>query len=203
MRFSWSKWLALAFTLTVRGLSQETPADRPQVTINLYNDARVPELVLAEAKLQAVKIFHRAEVRIMWIDCSSRKALGTSDPTCGNPKSPSHLSLRIVPWSFKSNDSVFGVAFLSPEGEGTYGNVFYDSVEKLHAEWRTEIASVLGHVMAHEIGHLLLGTNAHSRIGIMCSNWHGNELRSLSMGTLLFTPPQLEVFKVRLSALHR
>jgi len=145
-----------------------------------------------------------SEVRIMWIDCSSgRKALGTNDPACGNPKGPSHLSLRIVPWSFKSNDSVFGVAFLSPEGEGTYGNVFYDSVEKLHAEWHTDIASVLGHVIAHEIGHLLLGTNAHSRMGIMCSSWHGKELRGISMGTLLFTPPQVEVFKTRLTALHR
>jgi hypothetical protein len=203
MSFSCSKWFVLAFTLAVRGLSQEIPADMPQVTINLYNDARVPVPVLTEARLEAAKIFHRAEVRIAWIDCSSRQALGTSDPACENPRGPSHLVLRIVPWSFKSSDSVFGVAFLSLDGEGTYGNVFYDSVEKLHAEWHSGIASVLGHVMAHEIGHLLLGTNAHSRVGIMCSNWHGKELRNISMGTLLFTPPQVEVFKVRLSALHR
>ncbi len=203
MRLSHSKWFALAFTLAIRGLCQETPADMPQVTINLYNDARVPEPVLTEARLEAANIFRRAEVQIMWIDCSSSHTLGTSDPACDNPRGPSHLALRIVPWSFKSSDSVFGVAFLSPEGEGTYGNVFYDSVEKLHAEWRTGIASVLGHVMAHEIGHLLLGTNAHSRTGIMCSNWHGKELKSISMGTMIFTPPQVESFKARLSTFSR
>ena len=203
MRLRYSKWFALAFTFAIQCLSQQMPADRPPVTINLYNDARVPGPLLAKATLEAAEIFHRAEVKIIWIDCSSWHALGASDPACENPRGPSRLALRIVPWSFKSNDSVFGVAFLSPEGEGTYGNVFYDSVEKLHAEWRTEIASVLGHVMAHEIGHLLLGTNAHSRTGIMCSNWQGKELRSVSMGTLLFTLPQVESFKVRLSALSR
>jgi hypothetical protein len=203
MRLSYSKWFALAFTLALRGLSQETSANMPQVTINLYNDARVPETVLREARLEAAKIFRRAEVQIIWMDCSSGQARSTSDPACDNRRGPSHLSLRIVSWSFKSNDSVFGVSFLSPEGEGTYGNVFYDSVEKLHTEWRTEITTVLGHVMAHEIGHLLLGTNAHSRMGIMRSNWHGKELRSISTGTLLFTPPQVESFKVRLSGLSQ
>ncbi len=58
-------------------------------------------------------------------------------------------------------------------------------------------------MMAHEIGHLLLGTNAHSRTGIMCSNWHGKELKSISMGTMIFTPPQVESFKARLSTFSR
>ena len=203
MKRSHSTWFALAFTLAIRGLCQETPAEMPQVTINLYNDARVAEPLLTEARLEAAKIFRRAEVRVAWIDCSSRLARGTSDPACENPRGPSHLALRIVRWSLESGDSVFGVAFLSPEGEGTYGNVFYDPVEKLHAEWRIGIASVLGHVMAHEIGHLLLGTNAHSRTGIMCSNWHTKELRSISMGTLLFTPSQVGFFKARLAGLER
>jgi hypothetical protein len=29
----------------------------------------------------------------------------------------------------------------------------------------------LGHVMAHEVGHLLLGAHSHSRTGLMSADW--------------------------------
>ena len=41
--------------------------------------------------------------------------------------------------------------------------------------------------MAHERGHLFLGSNAHSRQGIMCPSWHVDELHRASMGALLFS----------------
>ena len=104
---------------------------------------------------------------------------------------------------FKSGDAVFGIAFLSSDGEGAYSDVFYDSVKKLHEEWPTRTPILLGHVIAHEIGHLLLGTNAHSWMGIMRSQWQGEELQSIAMGKLLFTPPQIESLKARLSASPR
>jgi len=68
--------------------------------------------------------------------------------------------------------------------------VFYDSVEKLHQDWHVSLSRVLGHTMAHEVGHLLLGTHAHSQMGIMRPNWQGQELRRVEMGALLFTPEQ-------------
>jgi hypothetical protein len=55
--------------------------------------------------------------------------------------------------------------------------------------------------MAHEIGHLLLGTNAHSPMGIMRPNWQGQELRSIGMGTLLFTPDQGRSMQTKLFSL--
>jgi len=108
-----------------------------------------------------------------------------------------------VPWSSKSGDAVFGIAFLSSDGEGAYSDVFYDSVKKLHEECNTRTPILLGHVIAHEIGHLLQGTNAHSWMGIMRSQWQGEELQSIAMGNLLFTPPQIESLKARLSASPR
>ena len=68
--------------------------------------------------------------------------------------------------------------------------MFYVSVAKLHEDFHANLSRVLGHVMAHEIGHLLLGTNAHSTVGIMRPQWQGPELRSIGMGTFLFTPEQ-------------
>jgi hypothetical protein len=54
-------------------------------------------------------------------------------------------------------------------------------------------------VPAHELGHLLLGSNAHSCEGIMRPSWHGNELRAASMGALLFTPEQARSIREGLS----
>jgi hypothetical protein len=94
---------------------------------------------------------------------------------------------RNVAHASKASDGVFGVAFLSAEGTGAYTDVSYNSAEELDQEWHVGLARVLGHVMAHELGHLLLGSNAHSRQGIMCPRWHRDELHLASKGALLFS----------------
>ena len=44
--------------------------------------------------------------------------------------------------------------------------------------------------MAHELGHLLLGTNSHSKRGVMQSLWSGNQLRKANLKALYFSPRQ-------------
>ena len=82
---------------------------------------------------------------------------------------------------------MFGVAFLSDEGTGCYSDVFYDRVAELHADWNVGLADILGNVMAHELGHLLLGSNSHAGAGIMRAHWQGEELRRVSRSGLWFT----------------
>jgi hypothetical protein len=204
MKFRETRWVALAILAAgLPGFSQQRPADMPQITLSVYNDARVPEQVLAKAERKATRIFHQAEVKLVWIACSPSRRQGASDPACVNRMGGSHLAVRIVPWSATSGGAVFGVAFLSPEGQGAYSDVFYESVEKLHEDWHIDIATLLANVIAHEVGHLLLGQHAHAELGIMRSKWQGEELRSIAMGGLLFTPSQIESFKTRLSALQK
>jgi len=176
-------------TIAVRGVANEVPA-KPHVTINVYNDAGISEQVLAQAEQEATRIFHKAGVENVWVECRLWKPDPDRSSRCQAPVGPTLLALRIVPRSSKLRDSVFGIAFLSAEGEGTYTDVFYVSVEKLHRDFHANLSRVLGDVMAHEIGHLLLGTNAHSAVGIMRPQWQGPELRSIGMGTFLFTPEQ-------------
>jgi hypothetical protein len=57
-------------------------------------------------------------------------------------------------------------------------------------------------VMAHEIAHLLLGTNSHAAEGIMRAQWQREELLSASKGELLFTPGQSRVMRQRLSSVE-
>jgi hypothetical protein len=179
MKLSYIKQAVLVLlTVALRGWSQERPVDMTRVTVNIYNDAGVAEPILAESRREATRIFQRAGVKIIWLDCSRPEGESMGRSACQTPMNRSHLAVRIVPWSSKSGDVVFGQAFLASDGEGAYSDVFYDSVTKLHEEWHARISVLLGHVIAHEIGHLLLGTSAHSWVGIMRSHWQGEDCRA-------------------------
>jgi hypothetical protein len=52
-------------------------------------------------------------------------------------------------------------------------------------------------VMAHEIGHMLLGSHAHAISGIMRGHWESSELHQIAMGTLLFLPLQEQRMRLR------
>jgi len=171
----------------------------PQVKIAIRNDARIPESVLAQASQEASRIFRQAGVDTIWTLCHSSNAGTSNPPNCLSPSDPTHLSLRIVPWSSQIGDSTFGVAFLSEEGVGAYSDVFYPLAEKLHSDCDASLSRVLGHVMAHEIGHLLLGLHSHSALGIMQPHWKGEALRRIGMGTLLFTAEQARSMRERLA----
>jgi hypothetical protein len=95
------------------------------------------------------------------------------------------------------------VAFLSAEGKGCYSDVFYDRATELHANWNVGLADILGNVMAHELGHLLLGSNSHAGTGIMRAHWQGEELRHLSRGSLWFTNEQGDHMRGNLTATQR
>ena len=57
---------------------------------------------------------------------------------------------------------------------------------------------MLGAVSAHELGHLLLGSNSHSRIGIMEAIWEKDSVWKVERGMLLFTREQGELMRKRL-----
>ena len=168
------------------------------VTVDVFNDAGVASPVLKSAEVEAQRIFEAAHIRILWRDCTPAQDKGEVDPACHALRAPNHLSLRIVRGSLRENDDVFGVAFLGADGTGAYSDVFYCSVEKLRNAEHSNLGRILGHVMAHEIGHLLIGSHAHSAWGIMAAKWHDQELQRLEMGRLLFTAEQEKLIYGRL-----
>jgi hypothetical protein len=53
--------------------------------------------------------------------------------------------------------------------------------------------------MAHELGHLLLGMNSHSRQGIMQAHWTDQQLGQMSKGILKFDQRQAKAIGARLT----
>jgi hypothetical protein len=61
--------------------------------------------------------------------------------------------------------------------------VFYDRVQQISRQTVNE-GMVLGHAIAHELGHLLLGVDAHSPEGLMRAHWTSRDLALAAQGKL-------------------
>jgi hypothetical protein len=94
------------------------------------------------------------------------------------------------------------MAFLGPAGEGKYSDVFFRRIEAACAN-RGSVARLLGTIAAHELGHLILGSHAHTYEGVMSAVWKDSVIRRMEMGSLLFTREQSGAIRARLDGEHR
>jgi hypothetical protein len=169
-----------------------------QVSVSVYNDAQVPSDILTRAEQQAARIFLRAGFGVAWLNCPHTTSGGGA--TVCSDLVPGHLAIRIISRIASStSDAAFGVAFLAHDGTGCYSDVFWKRAQELHANSNVNLADILGSVIAHEMGHLLLGSNAHAISGIMRAHWQSGELRGIAMGTLMFLPEQSKRMRFRIA----
>jgi hypothetical protein len=165
-----------------------------QITVVVNDNAAVSGAVLHQAETVASRIFGAAGIQVAWVNCSG----GVAEEACRVTAGSGQFVLHIVPTGKTSTDSVFGMAFLGQDGSGKYCDVFFDRIAEAHRSFGTDKSQLLGTVVAHEIGHLLLGSHAHSQIGIMAPVWAEENLRNISMGLLLFTREQSSLMKASL-----
>jgi hypothetical protein len=195
MGFRLKAYLASALFLILGHLLPAATSDqnKSEITILVYNTARVPLADLDLAEQQATMVFRQSGIATGWVNCSAP----SPKDNC-RPAGPSQFILHIVAHGKTSSDAVFGVAFLGTDGTGRYCDVFYDRIEKLHRDSGASPARLLGTVAAHEIGHLLLGSHSHSATGLMSAHWREEELRRVSMGGLRFTSEQASRMRARI-----
>ena len=183
---SYSSLLLLGASILSGGGSVAAAQD---AQILVYNDARVEEAVLDASLWEAARIFRMAGIRLEWVNCS-KQLLGLEKDFCRLVADNKKFVLRVISTGKTSSDLVFGQAYLGDRGTGKYADVFLDRIKAAHAVYGTNVTSLLAAVCAHELGHLLLGFQAHSWTGIMTPVWEAECLRRISMGNLLFTSEQ-------------
>lgn len=176
----------------------------PEMTISVHDYANVPASLLSAAEEQAREIYHRAGLETVWLNCSAKLEKIEAD-SCRFSDS-THLTLKIIPHGLheqvRDRIDVLGSAYANDTGVGYFAYVFYDRVQEL-AERKRLGHALLADVMAHEIGHLLLGSNSHSASGIMCGHWNYDQLRNIAEGAMSFIPAQSKIMRNRLQARQR
>jgi len=157
------------------------------VTVSIHNDAGLPPEVLLQAESEASRIFREAGLEIRWLNCSPPQVFAQHLSGCATASFPRYLQLRIAKHSLNLNEFTMGISYLSADGTGCYADLFYDRAQQIQESSQISTAIILGHGIAHEIGHLLLGSNSHAPTGIMRARWQPADLARASQGQLLFS----------------
>jgi hypothetical protein len=188
--------------MTSFAFAQNRPTTRSlslEVTISVHDYADVPTSLLAQAEAHASGIFRQAGFETVWLNCGP-KVEAVESKTCYRVDA-THLMLKILAHALgahvRDRNEVLGTALLDEKGVGYYAYAFYDRIRQL-ADQRKLGYALLGDVLAHEIGHLLLGSNSHSVGGIMCAHWNDKELANISHGAMWFLSGQSKIMQDRL-----
>jgi hypothetical protein len=133
-------------------------------------------------------------VQAVWLECKVDRSTADTQELCRKPVEATDLQLRILsaPIRNQYRDTVFGF-MVNP----VLASVFYDYVVRFAKEddAQLELPIVLGCVIAHEIGHLLIGADSHSGSGLMQRQWRRESVRKAMTGSLLFSAEESEVIR--------
>jgi len=160
------------------------------LTIRLYNLANVPLGTLERASAITGELLAGAGVRVIWEEgipdaLEGRLTIMIPSSIATAPDGRGYVVVRVEN-GLPANPSGAGLGYALPLAqEGVHATVYYDRVEKLCLG---STANLLGAAMAHEIGHVLLGSTKHSAHGIMKARWGPAEFRLLACGRLQFAP---------------
>ena len=183
----WAKqsWLAAGLLFSSRLL-----AGAESITVHLYDYAGLSESTLTKAEREASRIYHHSGVEVSWVECQAPGAKGTRATLCGELASAApSISLSILPADMegrmRESAGLVGRGPVSGIAVGGHAYVFLQRVVEICENGRFPEEIILGDLMAHEVGHVLLGSNSHSPQGIMSAKLSPADLR-LAIDSLLF-----------------
>lgn len=172
--------MSMRLAAAVLAVAGNTAAKMPKTsefTVEVYTEfagdvnPSGPSLIVAERTTS--DLLAAAGVRLVWHTGSARAdVLG-----------PHVLQMKFIataPPEFRTKEQAHTLATSRPfAADGTPILLFNDRVSAFILSAGTRAPLVLGHVMAHEIGHMLEGFSHHSASGLMRALWTPTEVSAM------------------------
>lgn len=158
-----------AMATSVRAGAEPTPA----FTVRLYNGSGVSTPNLLAARRAIESAFERSGVDLTVRQCG-RVSQSSVDP-CSESLKPLEMVVRII-GAPVINQTVHpdacGVAYVIGETDrGWLATAFSDRITSAAVRVGVDAGTLLGLVISHELGHLLLGSGYHGWSGVMRADW--------------------------------
>jgi hypothetical protein len=168
--------ITLLFAVLATGSAVEREPNNLAVIICLTTDrnpAWMQQAVVERAKMIADQILGSAGVHLSW-----RNNLA---PCMGESVKAIQVDLS---WIMPPDLLPGALGYAHPFGDA-FVRVFCDRIDRTVAPEKEPY--LLGHVLAHEITHVLQGTNFHSQRGVMKAVWNFHECARMTLHPLMFT----------------
>lgn len=125
---------------------------------------------------------------------------GVSTPCESRRGSFRQVVIRVIAGAPGNNQQArwqhLGQSIATHDG-GTYASVFLKLAEEEAAETNLPRMLILSYAAAHEVGHLLLGDEAHTPQGLMKADWETDDFRAMAQNRFHFSPEQTRELKRR------
>jgi hypothetical protein len=161
------------------------------VTIRVYDLYGMSPETRQEALAVTAEALAHAGVQAIIVDCSAPVAA----TPCKRALAEGEIVVRILRHP-KEGVHVLGEAIVGGQSSSnTMATVYAAAIAERSRRDGTRLATLVGRVTAHEIGHLLLGTNAHAAHGLMQASWN---VRRIDRGDWDFTIEDAATIRRRL-----
>ena len=166
--------LLLALFALTMGVRVSAEA-RVALTIRLYNASAVPAPELLAARRAVESTFRDTGVDLIVRLCG--RPASAEDPVgpCNENLKPREVVVRVIDapaFSATLHAETCGMAYLVRDTDrGWLATVFSDRIGGAAARVGVDSGTLLGLVIAHEVGHLLLGSGYHGWSGVMQADW--------------------------------
>jgi hypothetical protein len=192
-------------SVAVVAIAWASPADAAIIldgaVIRVYDNAGVPTTVRAAMLRHAAEILGRGDLGVAWLVCPSRR-LSTLAKSCDRPPGPSEFVVRLTMSPRRGStdgQQALGFSVMDATDGNGLSTVYVDRVDWLAAQARADRGTVLGRALAHELSHLLLGSNDHTTAGLLRETWTAEELVRNRPEDWQLTPAQRLSARARLA----
>ena len=177
--------------------SRQRPEHDAAVTIQLHDYEHLPGDRLLRASDIVTRIYAQAGIRVEWLAVlrqDTRRTRTGADPQARDAR-VAQFTIIIMKREMAERGripaDVLGYAAVPPGGGmGRIAYVIYDRIRQIAATGPAREIELLGFVIAHETGHLLLGRGSGTQTGLMKCHWDRRSAQQLDPLKLGFSELQ-------------
>jgi hypothetical protein len=172
--------LLMVGSLLVHGRALGAEVVRPLLVVRTYQATPIRGDDWNVTVRETTGILDAAGIDVQWVRCGVEPAHDIATPSrCSMPFQSNEVAVRIVRLrtGVYRGELPLGESLLDGTlRSGVLATIYLDRVEWLACAGSVRVNILLARAIAHELGHLLLGTSAHSARGLMRPLWTRDEL---------------------------